>query len=155
AVLDGMSLVITAIDPDPRAHAYASALPATAGVAYRRAHSRELVAEGEGFDVVISNHILHHLDAAELRGLLQDTEALCPRLAVHSDIARSKAAYALFSAGTRPFFPGSFIRRDGLTSIRRSYTATELAAAVPPPWRVEAARPFRLALTLSAEPGHA
>ena len=155
AALDGLALAITAIDPDPRGFNYASARPALAGVEFRQAHSRDLVTEGDAFDVVISNHILHHLDAAELGGLLQDTEALRPRLAVHSDIARSKLAYALFSAGTLPFFPGSFIRRDGLTSIRRSYTAAELATAVPPPWRVDPGWPCRLALTLSADPGHA
>ncbi|MET1156197.1 MAG: methyltransferase, partial [Arthrobacter sp.] len=57
-------------------------------------------------------------------------------LVVHSDIIRSRPAYVLFAAGTLPFFHRSLIRRDGLTSIRRSYTPAELRAAVPPDWQV-------------------
>lgn len=143
AARDGLPLDITAIDPDPRAMAFARARPVVPGLVYRQAFSSELVAEGARFDLVISNHVLHHLDPAGLTGLLADSQALTRKLAVHGDIVRSPVAYALFSAATLPFFPGSFIRRDGLTSIRRSYTPAELAAAVPAPWRVERARPYR------------
>lgn len=153
AARDGLALDITAIDPDGRAYAFATAQQSRPGLSYRRAFSSELVAAGESFDIVISNHILHHLDAAQLAGLLADSEVLTRRLALHSDIVRSPVAYALFSVGTLPFFPGSFIRRDGLTSIRRSYTPVELAAVVPPPWRVERESPYRNALIL--EPPHA
>jgi len=153
AARDGLVLDITAIDPDERAFTFATAQNTLPGVSYRRAFSSELVAEGASFDIVISNHILHHLDSAELGGLLADSQALTGRLALHSDIVRSPVAYAIFSVGTLPFFPGSFIRRDGLTSIRRSYTPAELAAVVPPPWRVETESPYRNALIF--EPPHA
>ncbi|MCQ2001411.1 class I SAM-dependent methyltransferase [Arthrobacter zhaoxinii] len=132
---DGFALEVTAIDPDPRAHAFASALPALPGLTFRRAYSHELVAEGRSYDVVISNHMLHHLAPAELQALLADSEQLARRLCLHSDIERSRWAYALFAVGTLPFFPGSFIRADGLTSIRRSFTAAELAAVTPPGWQ--------------------
>ena len=62
------------------------------------------------FDVVISNHLLHHLTPAQFQGLLADSGALAMAAVIHSDIARSPVAYALFAAGTLPFFPGSFIR---------------------------------------------
>ena len=39
---------------------------------------------------------------------------------------------------------GSLIRADGLTSIRRSHTAAELAATVPAGWRLRRAVPSRL-----------
>ncbi|WP_272946698.1 class I SAM-dependent methyltransferase [Arthrobacter sp. ERGS1:01] len=154
AARDGLLLSVTGIDPDERALAFAEAGPAVPGVTFRRAHSGELAAEGAAFDVVISNHILHHLDAAQLQGLLADSGRLARRTAIHSDIARSRLAFAAFSVGTLPFFPGSFIRRDGLTSIRRSYTPAELAAAAPSPWRVETERPYRNMLVLVV-PEHA
>jgi hypothetical protein len=65
-------------------------------------------------------------------------------MTVHSDIARSRFAYGAFGLATAPLFPGSFIRADGLTSIRRSYTARELREAVGPGWRVIQQNPTRL-----------
>lgn len=140
---DGLRLHITGIDPDPRAHAFASSRPAVPGLDFRRALSSELVAEGRTYDVVISNHVLHHLTDEQFSSLLADSETLGSRLSLHSDIERSRWGYALFSAGTLPFFPGSFIRQDGLTSIRRSYTAAELAAAAPPGWQCLQHRPWQ------------
>ncbi|WP_125609820.1 class I SAM-dependent methyltransferase [Specibacter cremeus] len=153
AARDRLRLDITAVDPDGRALAFAARQPPLPGLVFRRAGTAELVAEGARFDVVVSNHVLHHLDEAALRQLLVDSEELCRGAAFHSDISRSPAAYALFSAGTLPFFPGSYIRRDGLTSIRRSYTAAELRAAVPPDWTVERDGPFRNLLVFRAESG--
>ncbi|MDJ0355413.1 class I SAM-dependent methyltransferase [Paenarthrobacter sp. PH39-S1] len=150
AARDGLPLRITAIDPDERAHAFAAARPAVPRLTFRRAFSSELVAEGATFDLVISNHVLHHLSALQLHGLLADSQLLATQASVHSDIARSPLAYALFSAGTLPVFHRSFIRRDGLTSIRRSYTASELRSAVPPTWRVQPQGPFRNLLTYTA-----
>ncbi|WP_026548898.1 class I SAM-dependent methyltransferase [Arthrobacter sp. Br18] len=122
---DGLDLEITAIDPDERAHAFAITQPQVPGLTFRRAFSSELVAEGRTFDAVISNHLLHHLSPDEFTGLLRDTERLSPGIAVHSDISRHRVAYGLFSVGTIPL-RNSYIRADGLTSIRRSYTPTEL-----------------------------
>lgn len=144
---DGFALQVTAIDPDPRAHAWATRRPPIPGLTHRRALSRDLVDEGASFDLVVSNHLLHHLDPEQLHGLLADSQHLARTAVVHSDIRRDRAAYALFSAGTWPFFHGSFIREDGLTSIRRSYTPGELHAAAPPGWDVTALGPWRLLLT--------
>ena len=47
----------------------------------------------------------------------------------------------------------SFIRVDGLISIRRSYTPSELSAAVPPGWRVEKRMPARLLLRREGDAG--
>ncbi|MGW9551500.1 class I SAM-dependent methyltransferase [Citricoccus zhacaiensis] len=143
---DGFRVNITAIDPDARAHAWATARPAVPGLAFRRATSGDLAAAGERYDVVVSNHLLHHLDPESFEGLLANSERLAVHRAVHSDIRRSPAAYALFSAGAglaSPLFPGSFIRPDGLASIRRSYTPEELAAVLRPGWRVQTQLPWR------------
>ncbi|WP_246168685.1 class I SAM-dependent methyltransferase [Arthrobacter luteolus] len=140
---DGLAVEVTGIDPDPRAHAYAASRPTVPGLTFRAAFSSQLVAEGQEFDVVLSNHVLHHLDAEAFHGLLSDSQLLARGLVLHSDIERNPWAYGLFSAGTLPFFHGSYIRADGLTSIRRSYTAAELAAAVPAGWETRRQRPWQ------------
>lgn len=140
---DGFVLDVTAVDPDERAHAWAVGRPPVSGVGFRRALSSDLIAEGRTFDLVISNHLLHHLDDDEFRTVLHDSSVLARLRAVHSDIHRSRAAYVLFSSATRPVFRRSFIRADGLASIRRSYTAGELRASAPPRWRVARQAPWR------------
>jgi 2-polyprenyl-3-methyl-5-hydroxy-6-metoxy-1,4-benzoquinol methylase len=147
AARDGLRLDITAIDPDRRAAAFAARRRARAGVTFRQQTAAELLAEAARFDVVVSNHVLHHLDAAELAGFLAESAALSTGKVLHSDLRRSPAAYALFSAGAL-VFPGSYIRRDGLTSIRRSYTAAELREAAPPGWSVLPRSPYRNLLIL-------
>jgi 2-polyprenyl-3-methyl-5-hydroxy-6-metoxy-1,4-benzoquinol methylase len=144
---DGLPLQITGIDPDPRAAAYAMGRPSMPGVEFRQAHSADLVREGQHFDFVISNHVLHHLSAHELQELLADSAALSNKKALHNDLRRSPAAYALFSAAALPF-RRSFIRADGLTSIRRSYTPAELTAIAPPGWTVETSPKFHQILAL-------
>lgn len=156
---DGFAAEITALDADERAIRWASAHDGSAGLRYRCALSTELVEAGEIFDVVLSNHVLHHLDDDELQTVLQDSRRLVARdgLVAHHDIARSRTAYVLFTAATWPLsrnmLADSFIREDGLISIRRSYTRAELAAVVPPGWQVRQGMPARLELRW--EPGSA
>lgn len=153
---DGLSAEITALDADERAIRWAADRDGGAGVRYRCAFAEELVAAGEQFDVVFSNHVVHHLSDAQLRGLLDDSTRLvgADGVVVHRDIARSRAAYALYGAATGLFastlFRGSFIREDGLISIRRSYTPTELASVAPPGWTVRFGLPSRLELRWDA-----
>lgn len=153
---DGLSGEVTALDADERAVGWAAEHDDGSGVRYRVALAEQLVAAGEQYDIVFSNHVLHHLTEEELQGLMSDTRTLVGEhgLVVHRDIARSRAAYALFRAATWPFattfFRGSFIREDGLISIRRSYTPSELASVAPQGWRVGAAVPARLELRWDA-----
>jgi 2-polyprenyl-3-methyl-5-hydroxy-6-metoxy-1,4-benzoquinol methylase len=143
---DGFRLEVTAIDPDARAFAFASAARPADGVQYRRAHTAALVAEGRSYDVVISNHVLHHLSPAELAAVLDDSARLATRLVLHNDLRRSALAYVLFRAAFWPLGIGSYIHTDGLASIRRSYTAAELRAIAPPGWQVERNGPWHLLL---------
>ena len=148
---DGIQLDVTGIDPDDRAFRFAAGRRPIPGVEFRQASSGDLLAEGKSYDVVISNHVLHHLAAKELQQFLDDSAGLARRLALHNDLTRSAAAYALFSAGALPL-TGSYIRGDGLTSIRRSYTVPELAAVVPAGWTVEPHSPFHCLLTYRRRP---
>lgn len=149
---DGLDAEITALDADERAIRWASAHDGGAGIRYRRALTSELVAAGETYDVVLSNHVLHHLDDAELTTVLSDSVQLITPggLVSHHDIARSRTAYALFAAATwtisTTLLADSFIREDGLISVRRSYTAAELAAIAPAGWTVRGGVPSRLEL---------
>jgi 2-polyprenyl-3-methyl-5-hydroxy-6-metoxy-1,4-benzoquinol methylase len=146
AARDGKAMQVLGIDPDPRAARFARQRPPLPGVEFRQAHSSDLVREGAVFDVVISNHVLHHLAPAELRQLLADSEILAARKALHNDLIRSPVAFALFGVAALPF-RHSLIRGDGLTSIRRSYLPVELAAAAPPGWSVERSLVFHQVLT--------
>lgn len=141
---DGFDVTGVGIDPDARSLAVAHASRPVAGVEYRLTDSTRLADSGERFDVVLSSHVVHHLTPAELRTVLDDSERLATRVALHSDIARSRLAYAAYAIGITPLAPGSFLRTDGLRSIRRSWTPAELAQIVPDGWLVEQPAPFRL-----------
>ncbi|MBG6237907.1 2-polyprenyl-3-methyl-5-hydroxy-6-metoxy-1,4-benzoquinol methylase [Mycetocola sp. CAN_C7] len=144
---DGVELRITAIDPDPRAAGYVGTIPAVDGYEHRQCSSTELADDGARFDFVVSNHVLHHLTAAELGAVLADSTRLARIAVVHSDIRRSVAAYVLYGIFTSVAFRRSFIREDGLLSIRRSYRADELAAVVPSGWVVAVQFPHRVVLS--------
>lgn len=154
---DGLDAEITALDADDRAIRWASAHDGGAGIRYRRALTTELVAAGETYDVVLSNHVLHHLDDVELQTVLSDSVQLAAPdgLVSHRDIARSRTAHALFAAATwaisGTLLADSFIREDGLISIRRSYTVAELAAIAPAGWIVRGGVPSRLELRWEGE----
>ncbi|WP_211881048.1 class I SAM-dependent methyltransferase [Pseudarthrobacter albicanus] len=147
AARDGLRLEITAIDPDPRAIRFARERNGAAGVTFRQAPASVLVDENRSYDIVMSNHVLHHLETDGLPAFLADSAALCRGLVLHNDLRRSAAAYALFYAGSW-VLRGSYIRQDGLTSIRRSYTARELQSVAPPGWTAARRSPFRNLLIL-------
>ncbi|MGP5318048.1 class I SAM-dependent methyltransferase [Arthrobacter rhombi] len=152
---DGFDVKVTGIDPDPRAYRFAARHSAgrdDARVSFEAANSSDLVAAGRRFDVVVSNHVLHHLSPHELELLLADTEQLTRGVALHADLRRSRTASLLFGAATLPLAGTSFIRRDGLTSIRRSYLPEELQSVVPGRWQVQPRRPFRNLLIHRPEP---
>ncbi len=99
AARDGLRLEITAIDPDPRASRFAAERHPAAGVRFRQATAAELAGEGPSFDLVVSNHVLHHLAEDELPVFLAESAGLCHGRVIHNDLRRSPAAYALFFAG--------------------------------------------------------
>ncbi|NLB46375.1 MAG: methyltransferase domain-containing protein [Microbacteriaceae bacterium] len=149
---DGFSVQGIGIDPDERAISAALSREPQ-NVTFRLADTRTLLNRGEQYDIVISNHLLHHLPDFSV---IDESRQLASHLIVHSDIARSQAAYLSYAVGITPFAPGSFLRTDGLRSIRRSFTADELRAALchdtradrhvqrPPVWRVEQPTALRL-----------
>lgn len=144
---DGHSIKITAVDPDERAFTYCQENYPNSETEWLQCTSTDLLADGLTYDIVISNHVLHHLPDKEILKLLQETEQLCRRKAIFNDIERSTIGYYLFSVFSRLFFRNSFITKDGLTSIRRSFKKQELKELIPQTWKVKRAFPFRLFLT--------
>ncbi|KTR07972.1 hypothetical protein NS184_06690 [Curtobacterium luteum] len=143
AASDGFDVEVVGVDPDPRAIAAAdrSRLP---GTTFRQASSGDLVADGERFDVVVSNHVLHHLGDDERSGFLADSARLARSRVVHSDIRRSRSAYRSYALASPLVAAGTFVRVDGLRSIRRSFTVDELRRELPAGWVAEAASPHRV-----------
>jgi 2-polyprenyl-3-methyl-5-hydroxy-6-metoxy-1,4-benzoquinol methylase len=139
---DGLVISITGIDPDVRALEYARSRPFPPNVRFCKATSHALVEAGERFDIVISNHLLHHLQNDEVYALCKDSEALAKTFVLHNDIRRSGFAYGSFAA-TKLLFWNSFVTEDGLRSIRRSFTVSELQQVIPKHWRVEPMIPYR------------
>lgn len=154
AARDGFDVECVGADPDPRAIA-AARERARPGVRFVARDSRDLLAAGDRFDLVVSNHVLHHLDDVALRTFTDDSLALSRGAVVHADIARGRLAYGLYAVGIAPLSRGTFLRVDGLRSIRRSYTAPELSATLGSPWRVETPAPFRVLAVGRGEAGDA
>lgn len=155
---DGLDVDWVGADPDPRGHEVAVARSAPANVSFECADAETLLERGDVFDAVISNHVLHHI-GADAAAFLARTRALSRGLVLHSDIARSRLAYALYAVGITPFAPGTFLRTDGLRSIRRSFTRDELRRAFdsedPGAWHVEAPVAFRLLAVADGSAGDA
>ncbi|MBS3966574.1 MAG: methyltransferase domain-containing protein [Truepera sp.] len=141
---DGLKLELTGIDTDPRALTFVNSRRQDE-VRFLQASAGDLISAGELFDVVLSNHLLHHLPERELIALCRDSVALSRKLVIHNDIERGDLAFLAFAL-TGPFFLSSFITVDGLRSIRRSFTAPELSCLAPPGWRVKKLFPYRLLL---------
>ncbi|GAA3339698.1 class I SAM-dependent methyltransferase [Curtobacterium pusillum] len=143
AAADGFDVEVVGADPDARA-IDAARRSTPRGVTFRQQSSTELLAAGERFDVVVSNHVLHHLGDEERHGFLADSELLASSRVLHSDIRRSPSAYRAYAVGSTFVAAGTFVRVDGLRSIRRSFTLTELRDVLPSGWRAESASPHRV-----------
>lgn len=144
---DGLNLHITAVDTDERAFNFVQKMHVPDNIEFLNCSTSELLASGQQYDYVLSNHLVHHLSEDELLTILSEARRLSRQGVLFNDIRRSDIGYMLFNVLARPVFRSSFITQDGLTSIRRSYTYIELAKAVPPGWQVRKLFPFRLLLS--------
>jgi 2-polyprenyl-3-methyl-5-hydroxy-6-metoxy-1,4-benzoquinol methylase len=102
------------------------------------------VEEDRSFDIVISNHLVHHLKQHELKMICKHAEKLSSKKVIFNDIERSDIGYASFKVAATPLFRNSFIVEDGLTSIKRSFRKDELQQALPNGWEVQRQFLYRL-----------
>jgi len=142
--MDGYEVEFTGIDPDSRSMEYLSTLDWPESVTFRAVYSHMLVEEGHRFDIVISNHLMHHLTGQQLRSVCSDAEKLSREHVIFSDIERSDMGYLSFSMIAPLIFRNSYIVQDGKISIRKSYRKPELAQQLPQNWSVKRKFPFRL-----------
>lgn len=146
AARDGLRVRCTGIDPDVRAIDYAESIAGPPNLRYCNTTATELADAGERYDVVLSNHVLHHLSDHAVTWLCRDSMRLARRLALHADIHRHPIAYTTFPL-VAAWFRDSFILEDGLLSIRRAFTPDELRRVAPADWQVGMAFPFRVLLS--------
>ena len=79
-------------------------------------------------DLVLVSQVLHHLARASAVQLLRDCDRLARVGVVVADLRRARLAGPLFRVGGRLLRFDPVTMEDGVTSIRRGYTATELRA---------------------------
>lgn len=148
---DGFAVDGIGIDPDPRAIAFARAHRHVEGVRFEEMWLKDAAMA----DIVISNHMLHHLDDGEVVDMLRESRRHARVAVIHNDIRRGLLPLVLFQF-LRPFFLNSFICGDGTLSIRRSFRPDELGALAGKPeaarssWRLLRAGPFRTGLVWAA-----
>lgn len=141
---DGFEVHFTGIEPDERALEFLRQQRWDDHIRFEQTTSAELAGQGEYFDIVISNHLIHHLSNTELDQLCREAGNLSRHLVLFNDIERSPIGYASFRLIAPLRFRNSFIVEDGLTSIKRSYRRDELKRALPGKWSVHRKFPFRL-----------
>lgn len=78
-------------------------------------------------DIVLLSQFVHHLAPAAVVELLRGVTRLARLGVVVSDLRRSRAAVAAFRLGSSALRFDTATRADGVTSLRRGYTAAELA----------------------------
>lgn len=144
---DDIDLEITGIETDARALEFVNRQKIPPKLTFRHLSAHEMLALGQKFDIVISNHLLHHLGQKQLFSVLSTARQLSQNMVLFNDIERSDAGWLLFNIFARPLFRSSFVTHDGLISIRRSYTRKELAEIIPEGWTVSRLFPFRLLLS--------
>jgi 2-polyprenyl-3-methyl-5-hydroxy-6-metoxy-1,4-benzoquinol methylase len=145
---EGFEVEGVGVDPDPRAIRFARNRQLE-HIRFVEGRLEDTVLEG---DIIISNHVLHHLADPEVTEMLNRTRERARRAVLHNDISRSWTALVLFQL-LRPFYPGSFICADGTRSIRRSFRPEELrelAEDAGGGWRLLQAGPFRTGLAWTA-----
>ncbi len=77
-------------------------------------------------DLVLASQLLHHLDPASAVRLLRTCDRLARLGVIVADLRRARLARLAFRVGARALGFDPLTVADGLTSIRRGYTASEL-----------------------------
>jgi SAM-dependent methyltransferase len=79
-------------------------------------------------DVALAVYMAHHLSGGDFMRLIRNVSCSCRRFIV-LDLVRHRLPLALFRGFVCPFL-GSLNAKDGVTSIRRSYTPQEMRRVV-------------------------
>lgn len=148
----GLKLAVTCIDQDERIVPWAAeACRGYPEIRVVRGDAHALP-DLDGYDFMTTNHVMHHLTRSELLRLVAMAQAKSRINFVFNDLARSFWAYVGYTVYTGLSVRPSLAFYDGRLSIRRGFTAAELAevaaaAGCGPELAVKRASPARLYLT--------
>jgi len=141
---NGFDVTFTGIDPDERSIHFLMKQNWPEGFDFHPKTAEDLVSENQTFDIVISNHLLHHLTNSQVAGMCRTAEKLAKKIVLFSDIERSNLGYLSFQLAAPLLFSKSYIVKDGLISIKKSFRKEELESLLPYNWTVQRRFPFRL-----------
>jgi 2-polyprenyl-3-methyl-5-hydroxy-6-metoxy-1,4-benzoquinol methylase len=79
-------------------------------------------------DIVLVSQVVHHLEAASAVRLLRTCDRLARRAVIVADLRRGRLGRIAFWVGARTLRFDPVTVADGMTSIRRGYTISELRA---------------------------
>jgi SAM-dependent methyltransferase len=119
---------ITLVPMGIERHRAAAALARESGVATALACAAALPLRPGSVDIVVASQLLHHFAPEAIVAICRAAGQAARRGVVVADLRRSPVALAGFWAGSRLFRFDAATRADGLTSVRRGFTAAELAA---------------------------
>ncbi len=88
---------------------------------------RRLPLRPDSVDIAIVSMVLHHLPRLEAVALIAQLDAAARLGVVIADLRRSPVAATAFDIASRILHLHAVTRRDGVLSIRRGFTASELA----------------------------
>ncbi|HEX9894684.1 MAG TPA: methyltransferase domain-containing protein [Gemmatimonadales bacterium] len=109
-------------------HPVAARLAARHGVSTILGCGGDLPVRSRGVDIVVVSQVAHHLDPTSCVTLFHECNRVARVGVVLADLRRSRPAAAGFWIGSRLLGFDPVTRADGLTSLRRGFTAAELAA---------------------------
>jgi 2-polyprenyl-3-methyl-5-hydroxy-6-metoxy-1,4-benzoquinol methylase len=144
----GIAAELAGIDLNPGSAAVARSKAPDLAIDYRTGDCHDLA--GEGFDLIISSQVAHHMSNAQLIAFLRFMEAEARVGWLVSDLHRHRFAYTGFPLLARLMGWHRIVREDGTLSIARAYRPPEwpplLAEAGIPAGAARVVRrlPFRL-----------
>lgn len=127
----GLSLEITCIDLDSRIADYAREKSnGYRNITIEQGDLWSAAVAKRRFDCVFANHFLHHIPDPSIPAVLSLLNALAQRKLLINDIRRSPLTYAGFALFSRLFLHTSFAAGDGLLSIRKGFSKSELTGHI-------------------------
>jgi 2-polyprenyl-3-methyl-5-hydroxy-6-metoxy-1,4-benzoquinol methylase len=140
---------LVGIDLNPNSAPTAcAATPREFGIDYRTGDYADLA--GEGFDLIVSSLVAHHMSAAELLTFVRFMESEATQGWMINDLHRHRLAYIGYPLLARMMRWHEIVRTDGTLSIARSFRPAEWrdiladAGVAPNAARIARRFPFRL-----------
>jgi SAM-dependent methyltransferase len=146
----GLAARLVGVDLNPRSESAARAATDPAlPISYVTGDYADLA--GEGFDLIISSLVAHHMDDDQLSAFLAFMEGSARHGWLVNDLHRHGFAYSGYPLLARLFGWHPIVRKDGQTSIARAFRPAEwekrLSEAGITQARVERWFPFRLCVS--------